>query len=76
LVADQRQHGRNQHHGGQSSVRGIVTVFPRGLPAPTTSNLNYLAGQEVPNLLEPSTGNAVDISIHSSAGTDVLVDVF
>jgi hypothetical protein len=30
---------------------GFVTVYPNGTTAPTTSNLNFVAGETIPNLV-------------------------
>src|SRR5262245_10289318 len=35
----------------QPKAGGYVTVYPDGTPRPATSNLNFLAGQTIPNLV-------------------------
>jgi hypothetical protein len=54
---------------------GFLTIFPAGAPQPFTSNLNYSAGEAVPNLVEVGTGTSGDVSIYSQANTDVVVDL-
>lgn len=54
---------------------GYLTVFPAGQSPPTASNLNYVAGEVVPNLVEVGIGSSGEISIYSSASTDVVVDL-
>ena len=57
------------------STSGYLTVYPAGSSRPLTSNLNYAAGEVVPNLVEVGTGSGGDISIYSQAKTDVVVDL-
>ena len=60
--------------GGKTN--GYLTVYPSGSQAPLASNLNYTAGEAVPNLVEVALGSNGGISIFNSAGSvDVLVDV-
>jgi hypothetical protein len=54
---------------------GFLTIFPTGAAQPFTSNLNYVAGQAVPNLVEVGTGASGDVSIFSQARSDVVVDL-
>jgi len=54
---------------------GYVTVFPAGASQPTASNLNYVAGAAVPNLVEVGVGTSGDVSFYSSGQTDLVVDV-
>ncbi|MER5635940.1 hypothetical protein ABT095_03160 [Kitasatospora sp. NPDC002227] len=51
---------------------GYVTVYPHGRPRPTASNLNFTAGQTVPNLV---TVPVVDgkINLYNFAGTTDLI---
>ena len=54
---------------------GFLTVFPAGAPRPTTSNLNFVPGQSVPNLVMSKLGGGA-VSIYNFAGsTDVIADV-
>jgi hypothetical protein len=54
---------------------GHLTVFPTGAAQPLASNLNYAAGQNIPNLVEVGLGTGGDVSIFSLAATDLVVDV-
>jgi hypothetical protein len=54
---------------------GFVTAYPTGAPLPNTSSVNYVANDVVPNLVEVGIGTAGQVSIYSSAQTDVVVDV-
>jgi Bacterial Ig-like domain (group 3)/IPT/TIG domain len=54
---------------------GYITAFPTGAAAPNTSNINFGAGDVVPNLVEVGTGTNGDISLFSSAQSNVVVDV-
>ncbi len=53
-----------------------LTVFPAGSPMPPTSNLNFVAGQTVPNLVLVKAGPATAVSFANFAGTvHLIVDV-
>lgn len=53
-----------------------LTVYPGGSP-PTASDLNWTAGQVVPNLTVATLSGSGSISIYNHAGkTDVVVDAF
>jgi hypothetical protein len=54
---------------------GYLTVFPAGVAMPTASNVNFTAGQAVPNLVEVGVGTAGQVSFWSSSATDLVVDV-
>jgi hypothetical protein len=55
---------------------GYLTVWPTGVPRPGTSNLNFVAGQTVANLVQVGLGSAGQVSIYNPAGSvDVVVDV-
>ncbi|MFF2817807.1 protease pro-enzyme activation domain-containing protein [Kitasatospora cineracea] len=57
---------------------GHLTLYPSGQSAPDTSNLNWSAGQTVPNMVTVPVGpdGTVMIKNGSWSFTDVLVDVF
>ena len=58
------------------SATSFVTVWPTGQPRPNASNLNFVAGQTVPNMVIVPIGAGGQISIFNESGTtDVLVDV-
>ncbi len=53
-----------------------LTVFPAGVPRPWTANLNFDAGQTVPNLVTAKLGAGGRLSIFNAMGsTHVVVDV-
>ena len=62
----------------EPATAGYLTVYPCGQEPPNTSNLNFAAGQTVPNLVVvdlvgfPSTGT---VCIFSSTLTHVLADI-
>ncbi|MER5637600.1 PKD domain-containing protein [Kitasatospora sp. NPDC002227] len=55
---------------------GYLSVYPYGTDRPATSNVNFKAGQTVPNLVTVPTGQNNWITLYNfSGGTDVVVDV-
>ena len=54
---------------------GYVTVFPCGAPQPNSSNLNYVAGGTIPNLVISQIGTGGKVCIFTSAGVHLLADV-
>jgi hypothetical protein len=59
----------------QPAGSGWITVFPTGTTLPLASNLNYVAGQVVPNLVVATVGSDGRINIFASERTHVIVDV-
>jgi hypothetical protein len=64
----------------RASAGGYLTVYPTGDVLPTSSNLNFKAGQTVANAvivkLGPTSNNGASITIFNAFGTtDVIVDV-
>jgi hypothetical protein len=58
------------------SAQSFLTVFPTGATRPTASNLNFKAGQTVPNLVEVGLGTGGQVSVFNASGSvDVVVDV-
>jgi hypothetical protein len=57
------------------AAAGYLSVYPTGAVRPLASNLNYSVGRAVPNLVEVGIGTNGDISLFSSASTDIVVDV-
>jgi streptogramin lyase len=53
---------------------GYLTAYPTGSAPPFTSNVNYVAGQVVPNLVEVGLGTGGDVTFFSSAKSDLVVD--
>jgi hypothetical protein len=54
---------------------GYVTVFPCDSQPPLASNLNFLAGQTVPNAVLSGLGPQGDVCLRPSAATHLIVDV-
>ena len=54
---------------------GFATVFPPGSTIPNASNLNFRAGDTVPNSVITRIGSDGTICVFSSAGTHLIVDV-
>src|SRR4029077_18468894 len=53
-----------------------LTLWPTGVFRPTASNLNWTAGQTVPNLVEVALGTGGQVSVYNAAGSaDVIFDV-
>lgn len=61
----------------QPGSSGYITVFPTGTTAPLASNLNFTAGQTIPNLVivKLGTGGKVSLKNTSSAGSHLIADV-
>ena len=60
----------------QPTAPSYLTVFPSGQPVPMASNLNFLAGQTVPNLVVAKVGSNGQVSIYNPAGAvHVIADV-
>ena len=56
---------------------GWLTVWPTGGPQPNSSNLNWIGGKIVPNMVMVAVGANGQISIYNDLGhAQVLVDVF
>ncbi|MCU1395506.1 MAG: hypothetical protein JWM34_3934 [Ilumatobacteraceae bacterium] len=54
---------------------GYVTVYPCGAPRPTTSNLNFTAGQTIPNAVIAKIGDSGKVCIYTNVGTHLLADI-
>ena len=54
---------------------GFATVYPDGTPQPDASNINFVAGQTVPNLVIAAVGPDGKVDIAVSATTDLVADV-
>ena len=53
---------------------GFVTAYPDGSVRPTASNLNFIAGQTIPNLVVVPVGADGKISLYNgSSGTLNLI---
>ena len=55
---------------------GFLTVYPAGEGRPLASNLNFVAGQTVPNLVTAKLGTGGHLSLYNATGnTSVIADV-
>ena len=54
---------------------GFVTVWPCGVARPNASNLNFVAGDVVPNGVVAPIGSNGSVCLYSSQATDLIVDV-
>ena len=59
----------------EASSDGFMTVFPCGTPVPTASNVNYAAGQTIPNAVVAKIGDGGRVCIYTSATAGLIVDV-
>ena len=58
-----------------SGAESYLTVWPAGSTRPVASNLNFIAGQTVPNLVIAKVGQDGKVSIYNNVGTvDVVAD--
>ncbi|HVV14490.1 S53 family peptidase [Amycolatopsis sp.] len=56
---------------------GFLTLYPDGQPRPASSNLNFVAGQTIPNLVTVPVGANGTVDIYNRFGTvHVIADVF
>jgi uncharacterized protein YkwD len=54
---------------------GFLTAYPCGIPAPNASNVNFDAGQTVPNQVTVRIGTERSICFTSTVATNLLVDL-
>ena len=54
---------------------GYLTVFPANVAQPPSSNVNYVAGQSIPNVVVSGVSPDGRVKIFSYAETQVIVDV-
>jgi Fibronectin type III domain len=59
-----------------TTAASYLTVFPSQLPQPTASNLNWIAGITVPNLVEVPVGPDGGVTFFNAAGSvNVIADI-
>jgi hypothetical protein len=58
-----------------AGASGYLTVFPCGSVLPNASNVNYSAGQTIPNSVVSKVGVGGKVCVYSYAETDLIVDV-
>jgi Fibronectin type III domain len=55
---------------------GYLTVYPGGAARPTASNLNFAAGQTIPNMVLVRLGSGNTVTFYNSTGTlNVIADL-
>ena len=60
----------------EPSAPSYLTVYPAGEARPTASNLNFVAGQTVPNLVVVKLGPGGKVNFYNAGGsTHVVADV-
>ncbi|MBW3547043.1 MAG: S8 family serine peptidase [Actinobacteria bacterium] len=60
----------------EPSAASHLTAWPSASSRPVASNLNYVAGQTVPNLVVAKVGFGGNVSLHNNSGqTHVIADV-
>jgi hypothetical protein len=58
------------------TAAGYLTLYPTGVTRPLASNLNFVANQTVPNLVQVALGVGGKVSVYNSGGSsDVIFDV-
>jgi PKD repeat protein len=57
------------------AAAGYLTVYPCGTQRPLASNVNYVAGQVVPNAVLAKIGTGGTVCIYTRAATHLVVDV-
>ena len=58
------------------NVAGYVTVYPNGVSRPEASNLNFVPGDTVPNLVIVGIGSAGKVNLFNANGTvDLIADI-
>ena len=60
----------------QPTAQSYMTVFPNGTARPLASNLNFVAGQTVPNFVMAKVGSDGKVAVYNNTGsTHVVIDV-
>jgi hypothetical protein len=58
------------------TTAGFFTIYPTGATLPTASNLNWVAGQTIPNLVSVGLGTGGKVTIYNGLGmADAVVDL-
>jgi len=59
-----------------TTASSYLTVYPTGVALPTASNLNWVAGETMPNLVHVPLGTGGQVTVFNFAGSaDVIFDV-
>ena len=59
----------------EPGAAGYVTVYPCGIDPPLASNLNFVAGQTIPNAVISKIGTNGNVCIYNSQPTHLVADV-
>lgn len=59
----------------QPQANGFVTAYPCGSTRPNASNLNYISGATIPNLVIARIGTAQQVCLYTKSATNMIVDV-
>ncbi|MDP1805886.1 MAG: hypothetical protein Q8K72_12010, partial [Acidimicrobiales bacterium] len=60
----------------QPSAGSFLTIYPNGTARPLASNLNFLPGQTIPNLVVAKVGADGKVALYNHAGSShVIFDV-
>ena len=59
----------------EAAGSGFATVFPCGAPIPTASNINFVAGATVANMVVSKIGQGGAVCVFTNQGTHLVVDV-
>ena len=54
---------------------GFATIYPCGIDTPLASNVNFVAGQTVPNAVVAKIGTGGDVCVYNSQPTHLIADV-
>jgi hypothetical protein len=58
----------------QPKSSGVITAYPTDAPRPSASNLNFVSGETVPNLVMAAVGTGFELGLYNnSAGTTELI---
>jgi hypothetical protein len=58
-----------------TQAAGFITVYPCGTAIPTASNINYVAGDTVANLVVAKIGAAGTVCLFTNSAVDLIADV-
>ncbi len=59
----------------EPGASGFITVYPCDQPRPTVSNLNFVAGQTVPNLVAVQLDSTGSACFYAQSKTHLIVDL-
>jgi hypothetical protein len=61
---------------GERAATSYLSVYPAGQNRPATSNLNFAAGQTIPNMVIVRVGARNKVTFYNAAGTvNILADL-